>query len=129
MIRETFVRSTECSSPSRVTSPAEATSADFDLDVNATAGPARGTRPELDTAATQLPARLDPLRRDLAKLQGMLDSERAKLTETETWRKTQQDQLDKEREAQRRAALRSEQQALDEVALRNWPSMANAKEI
>jgi len=54
---------------------------------------------ELETASTQLPARLDPLRRDLAKLQGMLDVERAKLTETETWRKTQQDQLDREREA------------------------------
>jgi predicted nucleic acid-binding Zn-ribbon protein len=54
---------------------------------------------ELETASTQLPARLDPLRRDLAKLQGMLDVERAKLTETETWRKNQQDQLDREREA------------------------------
>jgi uncharacterized protein len=54
---------------------------------------------ELDTAATQLPAKLDPLRRDLAKLQGMLDIERAKLTETETWRKNQQDLLDREREA------------------------------
>jgi predicted nucleic acid-binding Zn-ribbon protein len=52
---------------------------------------------ELETATTQLPAKLDPLRRDLAKLQGMLDIERAKLTETETWRKTQQDQLDQER--------------------------------
>lgn len=52
---------------------------------------------ELETAAKQLPAKLDPLRRDLAKLQGMLDVERAKLTETETWRKTQQDQIDKER--------------------------------
>jgi predicted nucleic acid-binding Zn-ribbon protein len=54
---------------------------------------------ELETAATQLPARLDPLRRDLAKLQGMLDAEKAKLGETETWRKNQQDLLDREREA------------------------------
>jgi uncharacterized protein len=54
---------------------------------------------ELETASTQLPAKLDPLRRDLAKLQGMLDAERAKLGETETWRKNQQDMLDKEREA------------------------------
>lgn len=53
---------------------------------------------ELETAATQLPAKLDPLRRDLAKLQGMLDGEKAKLGETETWRKTQQDLLDRERE-------------------------------
>ncbi len=43
---------------------------------------------ELETAATQLPAKLDPLRRDLAKLQGMIDAERAKLAETETWRKS-----------------------------------------
>jgi predicted nucleic acid-binding Zn-ribbon protein len=54
---------------------------------------------ELETAATQLPAKLDPLRRDLAKLQGMLEVERSKLTETETWRKQQQDLLDNERTA------------------------------
>jgi uncharacterized protein len=54
---------------------------------------------ELETAATQLPAKLDPLRRDLAKLQGMLDAERAKLSETETWRKQQQELLDRERDA------------------------------
>jgi predicted nucleic acid-binding Zn-ribbon protein len=54
---------------------------------------------ELQTAATQLPARLDPLRRDLAKLQGMLDGERTKLNETNTWRKTQQDNIDRERES------------------------------
>ncbi|MFN0246241.1 MAG: zinc ribbon domain-containing protein [Kofleriaceae bacterium] len=54
---------------------------------------------EFEQAATQLPARLDPLRRDLAKLQGMLDAERAKLVETETWRKSQQELLDRERDA------------------------------
>lgn len=54
---------------------------------------------ELETAATQLPARLDPLRRDLAKLQGMLDGEKAKLAETESWRKSQQELLEREREA------------------------------
>jgi predicted nucleic acid-binding Zn-ribbon protein len=54
---------------------------------------------ELQTAVTQLPARLDPLRRDLAKLQSMLDGERTKLGETNTWRKTQQDNIDREREA------------------------------
>jgi predicted nucleic acid-binding Zn-ribbon protein len=54
---------------------------------------------ELETAATQLPARLDPLRRDLAKLQGMLDIERNKLNETNTWRKSQQEMIDREREA------------------------------
>jgi predicted nucleic acid-binding Zn-ribbon protein len=54
---------------------------------------------ELETAAKQLPAKLDPLRRDLAKLQGMLDAERAKLAETENWRKSQQELIDREREA------------------------------
>jgi predicted nucleic acid-binding Zn-ribbon protein len=54
---------------------------------------------ELETAAKQLPAKLDPLRRDLSKLQGMLDGERAKLAETETWRKSQQELIDREREA------------------------------
>lgn len=54
---------------------------------------------ELETAAKQLPAKLDPLRRDLAKLQGMIDGERAKLAETEAWRKSQQELLDREREA------------------------------
>jgi predicted nucleic acid-binding Zn-ribbon protein len=54
---------------------------------------------ELETAVTQLPARLDPLRRDLAKLQGMLDVERDKLNETNTWRKSQQELIDRERDA------------------------------
>ena len=54
---------------------------------------------ELETAAKQLPAKLDPLRRDLAKLQGMLDAERAKLAETDAWRKSQQELIDREREA------------------------------
>jgi uncharacterized protein len=58
---------------------------------------------ELDTAVTQLPAKLDPLRRDLAKLQGMLDAERGKLAETESWRKQQQDMIDREREQLRAA--------------------------
>jgi predicted nucleic acid-binding Zn-ribbon protein len=58
---------------------------------------------ELDTAAKQLPAKLDPLRRDLAKLNGMLDGERAKLAETETWRKAQQESIDREREQLRSA--------------------------
>jgi predicted nucleic acid-binding Zn-ribbon protein len=53
----------------------------------------------LETAAKQLPAKLDPLRRDLAKLQGMLDAERAKLAETDTWRKSQQELIDRERDA------------------------------
>lgn len=64
---------------------------------------------ELEQAATQLPAKLDPLRRDLAKLQGMLDSERAKLSETETWRKNQQELLDREREALKLAQSKMQQ--------------------
>jgi hypothetical protein len=58
---------------------------------------------ELQSAATQLPAKLDPLRRDLAKLQGMLDIERAKLAETESWRKGHQDMIDRDREAMKSA--------------------------
>jgi predicted nucleic acid-binding Zn-ribbon protein len=54
---------------------------------------------ELDSAAKELPAKLDPLRRDLAKLQGMIDAERAKLAETEAWRKSQQELIDRERDA------------------------------
>jgi uncharacterized protein len=54
---------------------------------------------ELEAAAKQLPAKLDPLRRDLAKLQSMLDVERAKVAETESWRKSQQELLDRERDA------------------------------
>ncbi|HMG56288.1 MAG TPA: C4-type zinc ribbon domain-containing protein [Kofleriaceae bacterium] len=58
---------------------------------------------ELQSAATQLPAKLDPLRRDLAKLQTMLDGERSKLDETNAWRKSQQELIDREREALRQA--------------------------
>jgi predicted nucleic acid-binding Zn-ribbon protein len=54
---------------------------------------------ELETAANQLPAKLDPLRRDLAKLQTMLDAERAKLAETDARRKQQQEMIEREREA------------------------------
>jgi len=64
---------------------------------------------ELESAAKQLPAKLDPLRRDLAKLQGMLDAERAKLAETETWRKTQQEQIDRERDALKAAQAKLQQ--------------------
>jgi predicted nucleic acid-binding Zn-ribbon protein len=54
---------------------------------------------ELETAVNQLPAKLEPLRRDLAKLQAMLDAESAKLAETNAWRKQQQDMIDRDREA------------------------------
>ena len=54
---------------------------------------------ELESAVKQLPAKLDPLRKDLAKLQAMLDGERAKLNETDSWRKSQQETIDRERDA------------------------------
>lgn len=58
---------------------------------------------ELQNAVTQLPAKLDPLRRDLGKLQGMLDGERTKLNETNAWRKSQQENIDRERELLKQA--------------------------
>src|SRR5678815_5691444 len=54
---------------------------------------------ELESAVKQLPAKLDPLSKDLAKLQGMLDGERAKLAETDSWRKSQQEMIDRERDS------------------------------
>jgi predicted nucleic acid-binding Zn-ribbon protein len=65
---------------------------------------------ELDNQVKQLPAKLDPLRRDLAKLTQMLDGERAKLAETDTWRKAQQDEITKEREGLK--AAQAKQQAV-----------------
>jgi hypothetical protein len=64
---------------------------------------------ELDGAITQLPAKLDPLRRDLAKLSGMLDGERSKLAETNSWRKSQQELIDRERDALKLAQSKLQQ--------------------
>ena len=64
---------------------------------------------ELEAAAKQLPAKLDPLRRDLAKLQGMIDVERGKLAETEAWRKAQQELIDRERDALKNAQAKLQQ--------------------
>jgi predicted nucleic acid-binding Zn-ribbon protein len=64
---------------------------------------------ELESAAKQLPAKLDPLRRDLAKLQGMLDIERGKLNETETWRKGQQEMIDRDRDSLKTAQQKLQQ--------------------
>jgi predicted nucleic acid-binding Zn-ribbon protein len=61
---------------------------------------------EVEAAAKALPATLDPLRRDLAKLQGMLDAERAKLAETDTWRTSQQELIERERDAQKSASAK-----------------------
>ena len=64
---------------------------------------------ELEAAAKQLPAKLDPLRRDLAKLQGMLDAERAKLAEADGFRKAQQELVDREREGLKAAQAKLQQ--------------------
>jgi predicted nucleic acid-binding Zn-ribbon protein len=61
---------------------------------------------ELEAAAKKLPEKLDPLRRDLAKLQGMLDGERGKLAETDAWRKSQQELVDRERDALKNAQIK-----------------------
>lgn len=58
---------------------------------------------ELEAARQALPTRTEPLRRDLAKLEGMLSGERAKLAETEAWKKAQSDLLAREQEALRSA--------------------------
>ena len=58
---------------------------------------------ELEAQRTALPVKLEPLRRDLAKLEGMLAGERAKLVETETWQKQQRELLDREQELLRSA--------------------------
>ncbi len=58
---------------------------------------------ELDAARQSLPTRTEPLRRDLAKLEGMLGGERTKLAETETWKKQQAELLAREQEALRSA--------------------------
>ena len=58
---------------------------------------------ELEAARVALPTRTEPLRRDLAKLEGMLGGERAKLAETETWKKQQPSCSTREQEALRSA--------------------------
>ena len=44
-------------------------------------------------------------------------------------RKAMETLLDREQEFQRRTELREEQKALDEVALRGWPSRTNGREV
>ena len=65
---------------------------------------------ELETAAKQLPAKLDPLRRDLAKLARRCSMpSAANLAETEAWRKQQQELIDREREALKAAQSKLQQ--------------------
>jgi predicted nucleic acid-binding Zn-ribbon protein len=58
---------------------------------------------ELEAARQSLPARTEPLRRDLAKLEGMLAAERQKIAETEIWKKSQTEMLAREQESLRSA--------------------------
>lgn len=58
---------------------------------------------ELEATSAKLPARLEPLRRDLVKLQTMLDGEQQKLNDTGQWRRSQQEQLERENESLRSA--------------------------
>lgn len=58
---------------------------------------------ELEAARTSLPRSTDPLRNDLAKLEGMLTAERQKLTDTETWKRQQALILEREQDALRAA--------------------------
>lgn len=58
---------------------------------------------ELEAMRAAAPSRLDPIRRDLAKLESMLGGERSKLAETETWQRQQRELLDREQEALRSA--------------------------
>ena len=58
---------------------------------------------ELEGQRVALPASLEPLRKDLAKLEGMLNTERGKLTETEAWKKQQAALLESDQSALRAA--------------------------
>ena len=58
---------------------------------------------EIQAQIDALPARLEPVRRDLAKLEGMVAEEKQRVADTEAWQKQQQDQLAREQEALRAA--------------------------
>ena len=65
---------------------------------------------ELDTkvqearaAIKALPAKLEPAKKDLAKLEAMLQQEKARLQETETWRTDQESIIKQDEEAVRKA--------------------------
>lgn len=53
---------------------------------------------ELDAAVKSLPARLEPARRDLSKLEAMLVAEKQRLAETEQWKKQQAQLLEREQD-------------------------------
>jgi len=58
---------------------------------------------ELQAAIAKLPERLEPGRRDLAKLETMVAAERARLDESQTWRRQQELMLQQDQDALRQA--------------------------
>jgi predicted nucleic acid-binding Zn-ribbon protein len=58
---------------------------------------------ELEASMKTLPARLEPARRDLTKLEAMLAGERQRLAETETWKRQQEAALEREQDGLRSA--------------------------
>jgi len=64
---------------------------------------------EARLAATSLPQKLRPAKDDLARLQKMLDAERARLAETDTWRKEQEELIRSEDEAAKAAKAKLQQ--------------------
>lgn len=64
---------------------------------------------ELETQRTALPAKLEPLRKDLAKLEAMLSAERGKVDESAAWQKQQASQLEADQAALRLAKTKLQQ--------------------
>lgn len=64
---------------------------------------------ELTAAMQALPEKLRPVRQDLAKLEGMLEVERTRLAEAETWRRTQEETMKRDEEALRAARAKVQQ--------------------
>lgn len=64
---------------------------------------------ELETQRTSLPAKVEPLRKDLAKLEAMLTTERGKLTDSESWKKQQAALLEADQLALRSAKAKLQQ--------------------
>ena len=58
---------------------------------------------EVRSVMKALPEKLVPLQNDLSKLEAMLEAEKARLTETEQWRKEQESMIQQDTEAVRKA--------------------------
>lgn len=61
---------------------------------------------ELRTEIQALPGKLEPAKKDLAKLDAIVEIEQAQLAENEAWRKEQEDLIQMEEEAIRKAKLK-----------------------